>query len=221
MKLIIFDIDGTIIDSVNTDDDCFIETFYNLHQIDLTNVDWTNFKNITDIGLTIEIFQKYYNRLPSTKEIELIKNHFFELLNNRKEEFTEIKDSLSFINYISKIPDFQIGFATGGWKETAELKCNYVGLDLDEFIFKSSNYHFNRAKIIERVIDEALTKNNINQFETIFYFGDGIWDLKATEELDIEFIGVDFKKNNKLKKAGVKRIIENYETQSKIMNWII
>ena len=181
MKLIMFDIDGTIIDSVNTDDECFIKTFNHLHNIDLTNTDWNTFKNVTDAGLTIEIFKKFYNRLPHKEEIVAIKTHIYQLLKSKEQEITEIKGSLSFINSISKISGFEVAFATGGWKHTAELKCNSVGLNLNKFIFKSSDNHFSRTKIIEVVIKEALTKNNLNYFESVFYFGDGLWDLKRTK----------------------------------------
>lgn len=220
MKLIIFDIDGTILDSVNADDKCFVQTFKDLYQIDLTNANWNDFKNVTDTGLTNEIFEKWLNRVPEKKEIETIKAHFRGLLNNCAYEFTEIEKSLSFIKFISKKPDFEIGFATGGWKETAELKCNLIGLDLNGFIFRSSNDHFNRANIIELVINDAIAKNNKEQFEFILYFGDGLWDYKTTMELGIDFIGLDYKGNNKLRNAGVEKVIRNYSEPDKILNWI-
>jgi len=210
MKLIIFDIDGTILNSVNTDDECFIKTIYNLYKIDLRNADWNDFKNVTDTGLTIEIFEKWFNRIPSKEEIKTIKTHFYNLLKQRTNEFTEIENALSFINQLSVKPDFEIGFATGGWGETAELKCSSIGLNLNDFIFKSSNDHFNRGKIIELVIKDALDKSRNKKYESILYFGDGLWDLKSTIELEIDFIGVDFKGNNKLHNAGVKKIISNY-----------
>jgi len=220
MKLIIFDIDGTILDSVNADDKCFIQTFKDLYQIDLTNVDWNDFMNVTDTGLTNEIFEKWLKRVPENKEIETIKLHFKNLLNNCTDEFTEIEKSLTFIKSLSNKSDFEIGFATGGWKETAELKCNSIGLNLNQFIFKSSNDHFNRAKIIELVIKDALDKNNNEKFESILYFGDGLWDLKTTIKLGIDFIGVDYKNNNILHNAGVEKIINNYLDSDKILNWI-
>lgn len=220
MKLIIFDIDGTILDSVNADNKCFAQTFKDLYQIDLTNTDWNDFKNVTDTGLTNEIFETLLHRVPEKDEIESIKAHFKSLLNNLTNEFIEIEKSISFIKSLSIKPDFEIGFATGGWKETAELKCNSVGLNLNEFIFKSSNDHFNRAKIIELVIKDALDKNNNEQFEFIMYFGDGLWDFKATIELGIDFIGVDFKNNNNLHNAGVEKIIKNYTESDKIIRWI-
>ena len=139
MKLIIFDIDGTIINSVNTDDECFIQTFNDLYQIDLANTKWADFNNVTDGGLTTEIFEKWLNQMPSEKEIETIKTHFYGLLKQREMEFTEIEGALSFIKQLSEFQVFQIGFATGGWKETAELKCAAIGFDISEYIFKSSN----------------------------------------------------------------------------------
>jgi len=175
MKLIIFDIDGTILDSVNADDECFIETFKNLYQIDLTNTDWNDFKNVTDTGLTIEIIEKWFSQTPSKEEIETIKKHFYSLLKRRVNEFAEIENALSFIKMLLEKPDFEIGFATGGWKETAVLKCSSIGLSLNDFIFYSSNDHFNRAKIIEFVIKDAFNKmvikNSSMFFISVMVFG--------------------------------------------------
>ena len=220
MKLIIFDIDGTILDSVNADDKCFIQTFKDLYQIDLTNADWNDFTNVTDTGLTNEIFQKWFNREPKKEEIENIKSYFKNLLKDHNQQFIEIKKSLSFIKLTSNKSDFEIGFATGGWKETAELKCNSVGLNLNYYIFKSSNDHYNRGKIIEFVIKEALENHNIKEFESITYFGDGLWDFKTTQTLGIDFIGVDFKNNRRLINIGAEKVIEDYTEPEKILNWI-
>lgn len=220
MNLIIFDIDGTILDSVNADDDCFIQTYRDLYQIDLGDADWNDFKNVTDSGLTNEIFERWLNRTPTVEEIDKVKSHFKDLLDQRVEEFTEIEGALSFIKSLSDKANFEVGFATGGWKETALLKCQSIGLDLNRFIFKSSNDHFNRARIIEMVIAEAKVKNQVGNFDTIVYFGDGLWDFKTTKELGIDFIGVDYKQNNKLRAAGTKKIIKDYNQPEKIINLI-
>lgn len=217
MKLLIFDIDGTIIDSVKTDDKCFIDTFKQLYNIDLLNVKWSNFKNVTDTGLTIEIFEKYFNKTPSQAEINDIKNHFLSLLKKHVNNFKEINGAINFINSLHK-NDYTIAFATGGWKETALLKCKSINFNIEKYIFKSSSDNYKRKEIIQLAIREA-TKYN-NHFEKIFYFGDGIWDYKAAKSLNIEFIGVDFKRNNKLSNLEVKNIINDY-SKTEILNSII
>ena len=119
----------------------------------------------------MEIFEKWLNRKPKIEEIELIKTHFKSLLEAHIDEITEITDALAFIQLLSKDPDFELGFATGGWKETAELKCSAIDLDLNKFIFKSSSDHFNRAEIIKLVIKEiqkiASSNSRNSDFEKI------------------------------------------------------
>lgn len=220
MKLIIFDIDGTILDSVKADDECFIQTVKDLYNIDLKDVKWNNFNHVTDSGLTIEIFNTHFGRPPSIKEITVFKKHFKNLLSKRTDEFSEIVHAISFISKLSEINDFEIGFATGGWEETAELKCESVGFKLNNYLVKSASDHFNRTTIIELLIQEALQQNNLFEFESIIYFGDGLWDLKSTSELGIKFIGVDYSDNEILKKAGVKRVIKDYSESTKLLQWI-
>ena len=149
-----------------------------------------------------------------------IKAHFKHLLEGYVHRFKAIENALAFIEILSIDKDFSVGFATGGWKETAELKCNAVGLNLHNHMLKSSNDHYNRGKIIELVIQEAKMKHAIQTFESITYFGDGLWDFKTTQNLKIDFIGVDSHGNNRLKNAGVEKVIKDFVPIEKILNWL-
>lgn len=218
MKLIIFDIDGTIINSVKVDDNCFKSTFKKLHNIDLTDAYWNDFKHVTDIGLTIEIFDKWLSRIPTQLELKRIKSEFYQQVSLRTKDIKVIKGALEFIELTASLEGLEVAFATGSWKETAKLKCNAVGLSLDKYILKSSNDHFKRSKIIEFAIDEALKKQKLNAFDSVVYFGDGLWDLKTTSQLKIDFIGVDFTNNGKLKNVGCKNIIRDFADAKYILN---
>ncbi len=220
MKLLIFDIDGTIIDSVKVDDDCFKSTFKKLHNIDLSEANWNDFKHVTDTGLTIEIFKKWLNRKPTSLEIENIKQEFYQQVSLNSKKILPIKGANEFINLITYNNGLDIAFATGGWGETAQLKSNAVGLHLDKHTLKSSNDHFKRDKIIELAIEEAQNKHKINSFDSVVYFGDGLWDFKTTSKLGIDFIGVDFLNNGKLQKAGCSTIIRDFTNPQYILNLI-
>ncbi|MEL6560802.1 MAG: HAD hydrolase-like protein [Bacteroidota bacterium] len=220
MKLIVFDIDGTVVDSVKADDECFIKTFSDLHQIDLGNANWNDFNNVTDSGLTDEIFQKHKNRKPTEAEVATIKSHFKDLLFSRKREFSEIPYAVSFIETIAQNPEFVIAFATGGWQATARLKCAAAGFELSEYLHKTSDDHYNRGEIIRLAIKSAFEIHHVKQFESVIYFGDGLWDFKTCKELDIDMIGVDFHHNRKLKDAGLEKIIRDYSDYDQIIQWI-
>ena len=175
---------------------------------------------MTDAGITHDIFKKWMNRSPNEKEIIRIKNHYRDLLGKRRNEITEIDHAMTFLNKIKGDSKFEIGFATGGWKETAIVKCASVGFSVDDHLFRSSSDHYNRAKIVDLVIEDAKSKNQLNSFDTIIYFGDGLWDYKTTIELGIDFIGVDYNQNGKLKNAGVQKVIQDYYDAPKILRWV-
>ncbi|WP_203256240.1 HAD family hydrolase [Hyunsoonleella ulvae] len=218
MKLIVFDIDGTLLDSVRVDDDCFKDVFKTLYNIDLSTADWSKFKHVTDTGLTVEIFDKWLHRIPTQDEINLIKHEFYKLLNHKIHEISTVYGALEFIDYISSHTDFKIAFATGGWEETAKLKCSTFGLQLEQYILKSSNDHFDRTKIMQLAIDEALLRTKTDGFDKIVYFGDGLWDYKSTLKLGIDFIGVDYHGSGKLKKAGCETILKDFSDFEFILN---
>ena len=59
MKLIIFDIDGTIANTLGIDDFCFREMLNNLYKIDFTEEEWLQIKDETsgtDSGILIKSF---------------------------------------------------------------------------------------------------------------------------------------------------------------------
>lgn len=217
--LVIFDIDGTIIDSVKTDDDCFMETFRNLYGIDLTGTDWNDFQHVTDSGLTREIFIQNFDRLPEVEEIEKIKTHFYGLLAQAENQYREIKGALAFIDQLAQHGQFQVAFATGGWRETAILKMNSIEFAIENHVFKSSNDHYSRAEITKLAIEESLSRANSSLFSAVTYVGDGLWDLHTSNGLGIDFIGVDAHGKGKLGKAGAEKIVRNFQDR-RIGEWL-
>lgn len=221
MHLIIFDIDGTIIDSVKTDDECFIQSFQDLFNIDLRSADWTNFKNVTDSGLTAEIFKIHLNREPEEQEIHKLKNHFYRLLSDRSKEISEIPGAINMLKYLHAQPNISVAFATGGWKETAELKLSTIGFERGDIVLTSANQDISRSIITQLAIKETQVKQKLASFDSITYVGDGIWDFQTTKALGFNFIGIDFHQNNKLINAGAERIINDFTDLEQIIKWSI
>lgn len=220
MDLVIFDIDGTLVDSVQTDDQCFIEAFQCLHNIDLSQTDWDDFEHVTDLGLTNEIFETRFSRTPTGAEILEFKTHFYALLKKRINGIVEVKGASKVLDSLISNPAFSIAFATGGWKETALLKLSAIGFELGEITLVSSNEHFDRAEIIRLAIEDVLSKTGLNEFDSITYVGDGLWDFNTAKKLGINFIGIDIKRNNILLNAGANPVANDLENLAQLLAWV-
>jgi phosphoglycolate phosphatase-like HAD superfamily hydrolase len=221
-SLIVFDIDGTLTDTIEVDDLCFTKTFKDLYDLDLDGIDWSKFKHVTDLGVTNQIFEDNFKRLPEVAEINSIKTHFFALLKEQFQadagKFSEITGAVKFFNKLLE-KNYPIAIATGGWQETAEFKLEKIGLKTDGIPFANSNHHYSRQKITEIAIKSAQEKYS-NDFERIIYFGDGKWDLLSCQEMGIEFIGVDFYGNGNLKSLGAENILKDFSNSQSLFSLI-
>lgn len=217
--LIVFDIDGTLTATIEVDDYSFIKTYKDLYKIDLEQADWSKFKHVTDLGVSNQIFQDNFKRLPTNEEINSIKTHFLRLLNQTFQQdankFSEVSGAVGFFNEL-KEKDYPIAIATGGWRETALFKLEKIGLKINGIPFANANHHYSRRKIIQIAIDSAKEKH-AEDFERIIYFGDGKWDLLTCQEMEIEFIGVDFYGNGKLKNLGAKSIFKDFSDTENLL----
>ena len=219
MNLIIFDIDGTIVDSVKADDQCFIQSFKELFRIDLSQTDWNDYKHVTDSGLTNEIFETHRGRKPLAEEIEELKAHFYQLLSQQRHAFREIPGAKNTLAALIENRNISVAFATGGWRETAMLKLATIGFELGDLPLISANEHFDRAIITQLAIEEALSFEKLTDFNTITYIGDGLWDLKTAQKLGINFIGIDYQQNHKLIEAGALQVITDLWEVERIIEW--
>jgi phosphoglycolate phosphatase-like HAD superfamily hydrolase len=223
MKLVVFDIDGTLTDTVMVDDMCFKRAFLKTFNIDISNQQWHTLQNVTDWGITEEIIVRAYGRLPLKIEYEIMLNNFLsELLNAQKTDinlFKEISGAYSFVNYLSTQPNIKVGFATGGWSKTALLKLSAININPKGYPFCNSDMYKSRIEILKSAIMQA--QNNYEQeFESIVYFGDGIWDLKVCQALNINFIGIDAEQNKTLEKSGAKIVFKDYKHLKSIVSVI-
>jgi len=220
--LVVFDIDGTITDTVEVDDFCFVKTFHDLFDIDLNQVDWGEFKYVTDLGISNQIFEENFQRPPTNTEIESIKTHFLGLLSKRfraePTKFSEIPGAANFLKEL-KAKSYPIAIATGGWKETAIFKLEKVGVRIENIPFANSNHHYSRAAITKLSIESAKETYQID-FKRTVYFGDGEWDLVTCREIGVDFIGVDYKETGVLKKLGAANVIEDFSDTENLLRLI-
>ena len=219
MNFIIFDIDGTLTNTKEVDDKCFIKAFEETFNINIENEKWGNLKNVTDWGITEEIIKREWNRIPRSEEYQLMISNFVKNLESEKitdiSQFQEIPGAREFFNELFELKEFSMGIATGAWEKSAKLKLDTAGIKLEGVCFSNSDYHKSREAITEDVINQLKNKSN-KEPDRIVYFGDGEWDYKTCQNLNIEFIGIDIKNDGKLKSHGAKKVFQDYLIKEKI-----
>lgn len=214
MKLIIFDIDGTLSNTVNIDDLAFLVAFKEVFGIKEISTEWQEYGTTTDTGLSKAIVRRYLERDIQPDEARIVKARFLEVLQaaalKDPSQFSEVSGSKAITEYLKDHSDFKMGIATGAWRDSALIKLNGVGIEATGIPFGNSDISDTRVGIIKSVIQQAQEKWPDITFEKTIYVGDGVWDFEASQACEIGFVGIDFRRNDKLKRAGAQHILHDY-----------
>lgn len=188
MHLIMFDVDGTLVDSTGFDEECFLKAAEILFGVEISS-DWNSYEYATDIGILSEAIDRY--KIPGD-EITLVKKFrkiFLELIseyiNVNPGSVQEINGAESFLKDLTERSNCRVAIATGGWEKTARLKLKAAGIDITGCAFASSSDHYSREEIMRKA--ESMVYDGV-PFESKIYFGDALWDKKACENINYRFI---------------------------------
>ena len=80
MHLIMFDIDGTLTETMKIDEQCFVRSLADVCGFTNIKTDWAAYKHTTDSGIFHEIHLSRTGRPPSVAEISNFRLHFINLL---------------------------------------------------------------------------------------------------------------------------------------------
>src|SRR5215472_19162456 len=80
MKLVIFDIDGTLTQTSRVDEICFNRAFADTHGVEVISDHWVGCPHVSDSGVTQHLFQYYFGRDPRDHESSAIKQRLVDLL---------------------------------------------------------------------------------------------------------------------------------------------
>ncbi len=186
MIAVIFDIDGTLVESFDFDGTSYISAIREILGEVCIDDDWSKYKNVTDTGILRQIIKK--NKIQEEGQIEEIRKKFGELIGQYLENGGECRPTKGAISLIDKLlsnQHYKIGIATGGWKHTAKMKLRHAGFRLKNTILFSSDDSDERVEIMKKCLS-ALGGG----CHRIVYVGDAVWDIQATKRLGWHFIGV-------------------------------
>lgn len=194
MHLIMFDIDGTLVDSYAYDTALYKASIKAVLDIDCPD-DWEGISHMTDTGILAEVYTKAKNKDLSQKDHDLVRDHFIDsildTLGDNPDQCQAISGGIKLISQLRENENYQIAIATGGWGPSACFKLSSAGYDLTDLVMATGDDHFDRMEIMLLARERAEEKLPDGEgFETVTYIGDGQWDKLATEGLGWRFIGI-------------------------------
>ena len=207
-NLIVFDIDGTLTDTVEIHQNAFRKSL-NLIGVEKFNDAFGTYKHHTDSHIAKSIFEFVTTRTFDTAIIESFENYLYEQI--EQNEIKEIRGSKRLIEEIEANTDFGICYATGSLFKPAKLKLNNIGIDFEPIQLVASNAIEEREGIVEAAIINAKEHYGVEKFERIISFGDGLWDLKTANNLSLEFVGIGKANEAILKQNGMKKHFYDFE----------
>ena len=186
MKSIILDIDGTLIDSMGVDPRLYFSSIERvLGPVCLRNL--PDYDHVTDSGILGQIIEE--NGLSDAGELaDAVKAHFMEGLIRHIEDtgsFPIIDGAVQFVDRIRRSSDVRVAIATGCWRESALLKLQTSGFNIEGIPVVTSDDSPSRVEIMQSAL--KMTGTNAGG---VTYFGDAEWDQRACEDLGWSFIAV-------------------------------
>lgn len=182
---VMFDLDGTLIQSYCFDEACFVAAVRTVlnHDVD---THWAGYQHVTDSGILKEHLARHpfvdgWQSILSNVQAVFIENVQRYLALQPAEE---VLGATALLDALRERTEVSVSIATGGWRETALMKLASAGIDITDIPLASSNDHYAR----EEIMKIAGRLAGIDASSEVTYLGDGAWDKRACEALGYNFI---------------------------------
>ena len=219
-KLVIFDIDGTLLYSNKIDSQCFAQAYEEVYHEPFPTIDWSKYPHVTDDTIFNSVIQEHFNRTPTIDEIDIFRDVFVDLIKEKRkanpDEFLEVKNSRATVEQLLADDVYEVGIATGGWNKPARVKLAHIGIPTENIMIKCADGCPTREDIINHVLNQARVRN-LN-LEKVVYIGDAAWDVRTTRNLKMPFIGIRRQGDpGKLLELGAQTVLTDYRNYDQFL----
>lgn len=210
VQAILFDLDGTLTRTFYGDDNSYLTALSKQLPVDPNERYWTDCKHLTDEYVLHHFFKRYRNRKANETERSTMQRDFLATMHDKLHRdpdfFKPIPGAKTLLAEL-KAGGIPFGVATGGWKHMAEFKLKTAELYGDYHVV-GSNTHETKIGFTQALMNKLTAQHG--DALNYCYVGDSAYDFETAKELNIKFIGVDFKRTGKFKAMGVKKVVPDF-----------
>jgi phosphoglycolate phosphatase-like HAD superfamily hydrolase len=219
MHAYIFDIDGTLARSNDLDERLFARAIEEVLGVQGISTDWASYAETTDEAITRELIQMHRASDDAERLVASTRSRFIDMvradLSDLQRTITPVPGVPSVLDLLAEREGASVAMATGGWPESAKLKLETVGVDYSRHRLSTCADHPHRYAIIRHAL-AGLGRDT----DGAVYFGDGIWDARASKRLGIGFVGIAAEpgKRERLEAEGVTVILNDFSDIDEVVD---
>ena len=223
MNLVMFDIDGTLVEWNPVFDDLYVEAVKEYLNIPEVDTNWKRYRNSTDSDITAQIIEENLERPATTEDIKIIRNSYVKkvqsLTLDNPDYFHEIAGAGEILTELINLPDINLAIATGNWEETSLIKLKMNNLFFPELTIATASDALSRDGIMKKAEERVKQKFQNTSINSIVYIGDAVWDIRASVKNDYHFIGIATgEKVAQFRNEGAKWIIPDNSDKEKFFS---
>ena len=187
MKAILFDIDGTLIESMAVDTELYFASVNEVLGPVRIRDRLSDYDHVTDSGILAQLFDDNGFRF-DPKLAAAVRAAFVHSVRKHIEAagpFPAIDGAVDFFQQARGSDDTRVAIATGGWRGSARLKLASAGFEIDGVPLVTCDDAPSRIEIMRT----ALARIG-DAFDSVTYYGDAEWDERACRCLGWNFVPV-------------------------------
>ena len=211
--LILFDLDGTLLHSEKNDSRSFAETYEELYGRPFPSIDWLKYPHVTDTTILQSVVGEHFERECVWEEVEVFQENYIARMERKRAEdaspYREVPNAKATIERLLEDPQFEVGIATGGWREPALFKLQHLSFPVNDLPLVGADRKDTREDILGEAI--AIVRQSEPLVKRVVYIGDALWDVRTTRSMDISFVGIRVRGDVELlKREGVEYVFQDF-----------
>ena len=214
MKLVMFDMDGTLTDAFAIEENCYVLAIEQALNLPGVKTEWETYTHTTASFCLEEIVRRHRGHPPTAAESRAVQARMVELMaditRRTGRRTQEVPGAAACVRELQR-RGYAVAIASGDWEATARHKFATAGIPYDGLPAAFCDVAHPRTDIMRMALARAAAHHGRPGFDRVTYVADAAWDVRACRELGWPMVGVGAGLfSAKLPALGVTHVVPDY-----------